>query len=175
MTASTPIVSCVAEGYGHASFDEAAVAILRILDDGEWHKSIDEVHKPLRPWVAESMFGRVKSYFKIEHRKVGGGPASYFEWRSWDVNRDRRVRSFIEEGFPSGVARTMAGRATNGAGVERMLEQLRSRLPGVSDAKLIEGLVADGVPRRLAKAMLAETRGEGTEPGRPLPRPRRSH
>ena len=151
------------------------MAILRILDDGEWHKSIDEVHKPLRPWVAESMFGRVKSYFKIEHRKVGGGPGSYFEWRSWDVNRDRRVRSFIEEGFPSGVARTMAGRATNGAGVERMLEQLRSRLSGVSDAKLIEGLVADGVPRRLAKAMLAETRGEGTEPGRPLPRPRRSH
>ena len=58
---------------------------------------------------------------------------------------------------------------------ERMLEQLRSRLSGVSDAKLIEGLVADGVPRRLAKAMLAETRGEGTEPGRPLPRPKRSH
>ena len=65
----------------------------------------------------------------------------------------------------------MAGRATNGAGVERMLEQLRSRLPGVSDAELIEGLVADGVPRRLAKAMLVRPGAKELNPDRPAPAP----
>ena len=66
---------------GHASFDEAATAILAILSDGDWHKSTVEIHEPLRPWVGESMFGRVKQHYRIEHRQVGGGPGSYFEWR----------------------------------------------------------------------------------------------
>lgn len=65
----------------HASFDEAAVAILAILDDGDWQKSTTEIHEPLRPWVQEHMFGKVKSHYRIEHRRVGGGPDSYFEWR----------------------------------------------------------------------------------------------
>jgi hypothetical protein len=69
----------------HASFDEAAAEILRILEDGEWHKSIAEIHEPLRPWVQEHMFGKVKSHYKIEHRRVGGGPGSYYEWRHQEV------------------------------------------------------------------------------------------
>jgi hypothetical protein len=65
----------------HASFDEASAAILDILADGRWHKSIKEIHEPLRPWVREHMFGKVKSRHNIEHRRVGGGPGSYYEWR----------------------------------------------------------------------------------------------
>jgi hypothetical protein len=65
----------------HASFDEARDAILAILDDRKWHKSTAEIHEPLRPWVAESMFGKVKKHEAIEHRQVGGGPGSYTEWR----------------------------------------------------------------------------------------------
>ena len=56
----------------HATFAEAALAILAILDDGDWHRSTDEIHEPLRPWVGEQMFGKVKSHYKIEHRRVGG-------------------------------------------------------------------------------------------------------
>lgn len=65
----------------HASFDEAAAAILRILGDGRWHKSEAEIHEPLRPWVKEHMFGKVKKHYGIEHRRVGGGPGSFYEWR----------------------------------------------------------------------------------------------
>lgn len=65
----------------HATFGEASRAILSILSDGEWHKSTDEIHDPLRPWVAEPMFGKVKKHYKIEHRRVGGGSGSHFEWR----------------------------------------------------------------------------------------------
>ena len=65
----------------HASFDEAATVILRILSDGQWHKSTIEIHEPLRPRVAESMFLKVKTHYEIEHRQVGGGSDSYFEWR----------------------------------------------------------------------------------------------
>jgi hypothetical protein len=69
----------------HASFEEAAAAILKILADGEWHKSTAEIHDPLRPWVQEHMFGKVKSHYRIEHRRIGGGSGSYFEWRCADV------------------------------------------------------------------------------------------
>jgi hypothetical protein len=65
----------------HAPFDEAARAILRILSDGQWHKSTAEIHEPLRPRVQEHMFGRVKKHYGIEHRRVGGGSGSYYEWR----------------------------------------------------------------------------------------------
>jgi hypothetical protein len=67
-------------GNEHASFDEAAVAILGILADGEWHRSISEIHEPLRPWVQEHMFGKVKAHYKIKSRRIGGGAGSYFEW-----------------------------------------------------------------------------------------------
>jgi hypothetical protein len=40
-----------------------------------------EIHKPLRPWVPEHMFGKVKSRYEIKRRRVGGGPGSYYEWR----------------------------------------------------------------------------------------------
>ena len=65
----------------HASFDEASRAILDILSDGQWHKSTAEIHEPLRPWVQEHMFGKVKKHYSIEHRRVGGGPGGYYEWR----------------------------------------------------------------------------------------------
>jgi hypothetical protein len=65
----------------HATFDEASRAILSILSDGEWHKSTAEIHEPLRPWVAEHMFGKVNKHYSIESRRVGGGQGSYFEWR----------------------------------------------------------------------------------------------
>jgi hypothetical protein len=65
----------------HATFDEASRAILSILSDGEWHKSTAEIHDPLRPWVQEHMFGKVKKHYKIEHRRVGGGRGAYVEWR----------------------------------------------------------------------------------------------
>lgn len=75
MTTPTPPRS------GHASFEEASREILSILSDGRWHKSTAEIHDPLRPWVQEHMFGKVKSHYKIEHRRVGGGRDSYYEWR----------------------------------------------------------------------------------------------
>lgn len=58
----------------HASFVQASIQILRVLEDGEWHRSEREIHEPLRPWVKEYMFGKVKSRFGIECRQVGGGP-----------------------------------------------------------------------------------------------------
>jgi hypothetical protein len=64
-----------------ASFDEASMLILATLEDGKWHKSTAEIHEPLLDRVADPMFGRVKKHYGIEHRRVGGGPGSYFEWR----------------------------------------------------------------------------------------------
>lgn len=64
----------------HATFDEAAVAILKILEDGGWHKRTLEIGK-LSPWVRDHMFGKVKKHYGIEHRQVGGGEGSYTEWR----------------------------------------------------------------------------------------------
>jgi hypothetical protein len=82
----------------HASFVEAAIEILGILDDGEWHRSEREIRGPLRPWVKEHMFGKVKSHFGIECRQVGGGPGSYFEWRSPRPRTHRYIRHRLEEG-----------------------------------------------------------------------------
>jgi hypothetical protein len=82
----------------HASFVEAAIQILRVLDDGEWHRSEREIHEPLRPWVKEYMFAKVKSHFGIECRQVGGGPGSYFEWRSPTPRQHRYIRHRLEEG-----------------------------------------------------------------------------
>lgn len=83
----------------HASFVEAAIQILRVLDDGEWHRSEREIHDPLRPWVKEYLFAKVKSRFGIECRQVGGGPGSYFEWRSRTPRQHRYIRHRLEEGI----------------------------------------------------------------------------
>jgi hypothetical protein len=71
----------VPQDHGHASFREAATAILAILDDGEWHKSTEEIREPLQPWVTEHMFRKVKSRCGIEHRQVWDGQHNYVEWR----------------------------------------------------------------------------------------------
>lgn len=63
-----------------ASFDEASLAILAILDDGGWHKRTKELGQ-LAPWIPDHMFGKVKKHYKIEHRQMGGGAGSYTEWR----------------------------------------------------------------------------------------------
>jgi hypothetical protein len=44
------------------------------------------------------MFGKVKSHFGIECRQVGGGPGSYFEWRSSTPRQHRYIRHRLEEG-----------------------------------------------------------------------------
>jgi hypothetical protein len=66
-----------------SSFDEAAVAILSILADGEWHKSTAEIHDPLRPWVPEYMFGGAASNDRLarllrlrERVRMPMGPAN---------------------------------------------------------------------------------------------------
>jgi hypothetical protein len=61
-----------------ASFEEAALKILRILDDGGWHKRTAEIGA-LSPWVADATFGKVKQYYKIKHQRVGGRDG-YYEW-----------------------------------------------------------------------------------------------
>ena len=82
----------------HASFDEASAAILDILDDGEWHKVSEEILEPLRPWVSVGMFSRVKTHHHIEHRRIGGGRGSYYEWRNpCKVRRSDQVQERIEE------------------------------------------------------------------------------
>lgn len=62
-----------------ASFDEAAVKILLMLDDGGWHKRTAEIGA-LEPWVADAMFGRVKKHYNIKHQRVGGWADGYVEW-----------------------------------------------------------------------------------------------
>jgi hypothetical protein len=66
-----------------ATFEEAAAAMLAILSDGQWHKRTAEIGKlsERHPWVSDAMYGRVKKHYNIEHRRVGGGPGSYVEWR----------------------------------------------------------------------------------------------
>lgn len=64
----------------YATFSEACDAIGEILADGEWHGRTDEIGR-LSPWVSKGMYLRVKTHLKIEHRQVGGGHGSYFEWR----------------------------------------------------------------------------------------------
>jgi hypothetical protein len=58
----------------HATFDEASREILKILSDGQWHKSTAEIHEPLRPWVQEHMFGKVKKHYKVITSGAGGRP-----------------------------------------------------------------------------------------------------
>jgi hypothetical protein len=98
-----------------ASFEEAAVAIVRILADGQWHKSIDEIHAPLRPWVAEGMFGNVKSRFKMESRREGGGLGSYFVWRLRNPRRDVMLAHLLDEGVPFDLAQALVSEALDGA------------------------------------------------------------
>ena len=64
-----------------ATFEEAKDEIRNILGDGEWHSSTAEIHKPLEHKLSEPMFGRVKKTLQIEHRRVGSGAGSYYEWR----------------------------------------------------------------------------------------------
>lgn len=64
-----------------ATFEEAKDEIHSILKDGEWHASTGEIHKPLEHRLSDPMFGRVKKALRIEHRRVGGGEGSYYEWR----------------------------------------------------------------------------------------------
>lgn len=98
----------------NASFAKAAVEIVRILADGEWHKSIDEIHTPLRPRVSEGMFGKVKSCFMIESRREGGGPGSYFVWRLTNPRRDVMVAHLLDEGVPFDQARAMVSELLDG-------------------------------------------------------------
>jgi hypothetical protein len=71
-----------------ATFEEAKDEIRKILEDGEWHTSTGEIHEPLEDRMSGPMFGRVKKALRIEHRRVGGGVGSYYEWRL-----PRRARS----------------------------------------------------------------------------------
>jgi hypothetical protein len=63
-----------------ATFEEAKELVLEIVGDGRWHKS-RVIHERLRPRMSEGMFLRVKKALRIEDRRVGGGPGSYYEWR----------------------------------------------------------------------------------------------
>jgi hypothetical protein len=65
---------------GLATLDEAKTLVFELLKDGDWHSS-REIHNLLRPRFSEGMFLRVKRALEIEHRQVGGGEGSYFEWR----------------------------------------------------------------------------------------------
>ena len=65
---------------GLANFDEARRLIAEQLESGEWVSS-RTIHDRLRPKMAEGMFLRVKRDLGIEHRRVGGGDGSYYEWR----------------------------------------------------------------------------------------------
>jgi hypothetical protein len=82
-----------------ASFDEASLLILAILEDGEWHKSTAEIHEPLRDRVSDPMFGRVKKHYDIEHRQVGGGPGSYFEWRRSSGGLQKQPAETVDAGL----------------------------------------------------------------------------
>lgn len=63
------------------SLDEATELIREIVKDGEWHSS-RVIHEKLRPQgVREGHFGAAKAALGIEHRRVGWGEGSYFEWR----------------------------------------------------------------------------------------------
>jgi hypothetical protein len=75
----------------YATFDEAAMAIIAILDDGQWHRRTAEIGQLSRrsPWVSDAMYGKVKKHYKIEHRRVGGGPGGYVEWRRAKTDRKR--------------------------------------------------------------------------------------
>ena len=99
---------------GHASFADAAGEIVRILADGEWHKSIDDIHTPLRPWVSEGMFGKVKSCFMIESRREAGGPGSYYVWRLRNPRRDVMVAHLLDEGVPFDQAKAMVSELLGG-------------------------------------------------------------
>lgn len=98
----------------HASFSEAAVEIVRLLADGEWHKSIDDIHTPLRPWVSEGMFGKVKTCFMIESRREGGGPGSYYVWRLRNPRRDVMLAHLLDEGVPFDQAKAMVSALLGG-------------------------------------------------------------
>ena len=63
----------------HASFDDAARKIRKILADGGWHRRMTEI-EALAPRVADSMFGRVKADLNIKHQKIGAA-GGYYEWR----------------------------------------------------------------------------------------------
>jgi hypothetical protein len=65
---------------GLATFEEAKLRVYELLEDGDWRSS-REIHEQLRPHFSEGMFLRVKRELDIEHRQVGGGEGSYFEWR----------------------------------------------------------------------------------------------
>ncbi len=65
---------------GFATLAEARTLISDLLNDGLWHSS-REIHQQLRHRLSEPMFGRVKKELSIEHRRVGGGQGSYYEWR----------------------------------------------------------------------------------------------
>jgi hypothetical protein len=63
-----------------ATFEAAQDMIFGILRDSQWHSS-REIHDKLRRRLSDPMFGRVKKELGIEHRRVGGGQGSYYEWR----------------------------------------------------------------------------------------------
>jgi hypothetical protein len=74
-----------------ATFEEAQDLIFEIVKDGEWHPS-GGIHDELRKRLSDPMFGRVKKELGIEHRRVGGGEGSYYEWRM-PPSRVRRFES----------------------------------------------------------------------------------
>jgi hypothetical protein len=65
---------------GLANLEEAKELVLEIVHDGNWHSS-RAIHECLRLRMSDGMFLRVKKALRIEHRRVGGGAGSYYEWR----------------------------------------------------------------------------------------------
>lgn len=53
------------------------------------------------------MFGKVKTELQIEHRRVGGGPGSYYEWRLPDPTRARIIKRLIDEGLDWDLAQSV--------------------------------------------------------------------
>jgi hypothetical protein len=62
------------------TLDEATELIRDILKDGKWHKRRD-LGKTLGGKVRDAHFGHVRKALRIEIRREGWGPGSYFEWR----------------------------------------------------------------------------------------------
>lgn len=87
------------------------------------------------------------------------------------------ARHLLQEGCSASVAKSIAEESTNpwlqdapssrgssAESVEEMLDRFRLRMTESDYERLIDDLVADGVPRGLAESMIAENRGQGTLP-----------